>query len=175
MAFLLEILGSAGVMSGAAPPVPSKPSQPRNGRPNILFLVVESTDGRTCAFPLPRANVLGAEVAVAAPPSSHAVRTACGASGRLKARLRPWASRHHHHHRGGQGEDTAGSPQACSVSLGRAACGRWSPGYQNDAIKLPNFRELQARALPRVQQFTTPCAPAKKALCAAPHGTRARH
>ena len=37
---------SAGIMPGAKP-TPPKPPEPRNGRPNILFLIVESTDGRT--------------------------------------------------------------------------------------------------------------------------------
>ena len=32
-------------MPASAPPAPPVP--PRNGKPNILFLVVESTDGRT--------------------------------------------------------------------------------------------------------------------------------
>ena len=60
---------SAGTVAGSRPPPP--PKAPRNGKPNIAFLVVESTDGRT-----------------------------------------------------------------------------WSPGYQNDAIKLPTFRMLQVRHFP---------------------------
>eukprot|EP01045_Picozoa_sp_COSAG04_P018288 COSAG04_NODE_1682_length_5960_cov_43.049480_4_plen_264_part_00 len=36
---------TAGTVPASAPPAPPVP--PRNGKPNILFLVVESTDGRT--------------------------------------------------------------------------------------------------------------------------------
>jgi hypothetical protein len=90
---------SAGFVPGATP-APPAPPQPRNGRPNILFLIVESTDGRT-----------------------------------------------------------------------------WTPGYSNDAIKLPNLRALQKGGLNFQHHFSNSpvCCPSRSAFWSGRHVSNLEH
>ena len=95
---------SAGVVGGHGRPVPAVPPPPpvtpRGDKPNILFLVVESTDGRT-----------------------------------------------------------------------------WSPGYSNDAIELPNFRELQKGGLNFRRHYSNApvCCPSRATFWSGRHASNLPH